>query len=279
MTISGSYPSDYAGQESYMNSVRTTFKMLDAKSSVVTVHGASEPSDAVLQAQWASQIPYMPPSNGASLNWFNPTTQRIEQVYYPILQGNGTLAPYKPKKTVSSGWECLMELVVGTAGQLDTGATIPQTHRHLLITYSARNAFAGTAAEILGLRLNNSAAATHQYITGFTTSGTTPNIGSATTATFGYAGLIPQDNVTDQAQAGVGHIFIPNYSISLAAMGQRPYHGAAASLSNNARPFTKVFIRFAGAFPTLGAITRAALFGTTNANLQRGSKMVIYGLK
>lgn len=278
MTITGTFPPDVESQRDYMNIVNQTFKDLEARTSLVTVHGTTEPSDSVKQAQWALQIPYAPPSNGSLINWYNPITKLIQQVYYPNNAGSGVLLPYKPKPT-NSGLEFIGEWVVGAAGILDTGASysIPDTYRHLLIKYSVRGSGAGTVLEVLKMNLNANVTATHMHVGVVLLSTGTPAITTATAQAYAWAGVVPQNGLTNQAQASVGQIWIPNYNITV--VGERMYWAWCTAFVSNARPYQKNMYRVGGFLPSVGPTTRVQLQSAVSVNFVRGSKMIIYGLK
>lgn len=277
MTITGSFPSNSVSQVGFIDLVNQTFKNLEAKSSVVTVHGSSEPPESTLQAQWASQIPYAPPQNGSILNWFNPITGKVIQAYYPNASGAGNLVPYVPKPT-NSGMDWLADWVVGANGILDTtGFTIPSTYRHLLVTFSVRGAAAGVAVESVKLNLNAVVTATHSYVGSLMDSGTTPIVFSATAVANGYVGTSIQNNVTDQAQAAVGHFWIPNANVTVSGFRQVWAHSTC--LVSNARPYTKRYVRVASFLPVTAAVTRIQLQAGTGNNWVRGSRMTLYGVK
>lgn len=277
MTISGSFPTNLASQLSFIDSVNQTFKNLEAKTSIVTVHGSSEPPESTLQSQWASQIPYAPPQNGSILNWFNPNTSKVIQSYYPNASGAGNLIPYVPKPT-NSGMDWLADWVVGANAILDTtGFTIPSTYRHLLLTFSVRGAAAGVAVESVKINLNNVTTATHSYVGSLVDSGTTPTIFTATAVANGYAATTIQNNVTNQSQAAVGHIWFPNANATI--VGLRHSWATSTCFVSNSRPYTKRFIRVASFFPVTAAIARIQLQAGTGNNWVRGSRMTLYGVK
>lgn len=274
MAISGSYPTDFQDQQDYLVQVNQTFKNVEAQTSSVTVHSASEPAQSTLKTQWASQIPYLPPSNGGQIQWFDPVAQKVQQVYYPVLGGNNNLYPYKSKPT-NIGVVCLGEVVVGAVSNINF--VLPQTAKHLLIQFSFRVSGAGTATEAIACRFNSNATASGQWVGYAVSAAANPVVITNSAQPYGHGGFGVQGGMTNLAQASVGQIFVPYYSATV-AYGGRIMTTTVAGFPSNTRPYTKTIQRTASIIPAVGALTSVLFFPITNLTFQRGSKIVVWGL-
>lgn len=281
MTITGTYPTDSNSQKTYIDGVHEAFKKIESQSNLVAVHGTNAPTDSALQAKWSSLVPYAPPTNGSRLVWFNPSTGRVEQVYYPIAGSAGVLAPYKAKPS-NSGLEFIAEQTIETPAILDISG-ISQAYRHLLITWSGRGAQAGSGSCVLGIRFNNISTTSYDSEQAIIQSGGNPATSGATHvgATYGFLTTGEETGATQQSLSVSGHIFIPNYSISMSSFGRRHYFARGTSVFSNTRPYSKAAVKVWGQSSVTAAITRIQILDITNSPnaLERGSKMIIYGLK
>lgn len=269
MTISSTWSTDINNQRAFIEELLQTQKSIDTTSSIISVHGSSAPSTSDLLTKW-SQTFDVDPQVGSLLNWFNPNTGKVEQIYVP--QG-GVPVPYKPKPTAIN-FELIAEQTVGTAAAIDIN-NIPQTHRHLWIQYSVRSTGAGTTGIIMSIRINNLATNIYDQITLLTLNASAP-LGSVTAASaHGYAGAIPTDGLPSSVVAA-GLIWIPNYSLT--ALSRRVTISQNVFYAGASRPYTKYIIFGKTVANTTPAVTRLTFQGTSGETLQRGSRIRIYGL-
>ena len=275
MTITGSFPqTGLQDQRDYLNQVNQTFKNLEAATASISVHSGSVPSQSALQAAWATAIPFLPPTNGGQMQWFNPVTQKIEQVFYPITGGLNDLAPYKAKPT-NMGMYFIGEQVVGASSNLSIA--VPNTYKHLFITYSVRGTGVGVGQEQLVCRLNGNATATHSHLGYAISTGANPAVLTGAALAQGVVGFCPQGGLTNQNQATVGTIWLQQYSLPVSA-NQRWSHSTCVGFSNNTRPYGKIVQRISTNYPAIATITSVTLFPVTALTFLRGSRMTVWGL-
>lgn len=268
------WPSLYLDQRVYIRNLIEAIETAEAQTLPLTIQKSTEPSQAEFEAAWASLRPDAPtiPDYG-KMQWFNPAFAQLENSYVRLPEAGGILVDTDHKNR-DLPLVLLGSDVAAVTNDTDlTVSNIDQTYRDLLIFLTAHSTRAVTGESWL-FRVN--AGATLYYYQTARQVGATfvaaeglnqaqvpivvPGASLATDANSWIAAFIHIRDYANAARITFGDMQNVAYTLATGATAVQAEHTA--------------FIR-----NSAGAVTSVSVTPTTASTVEKGSSLLVYGLK
>lgn len=268
------WPSMFTDQVGFIRDLIEGIETAEAQTLPLTIQKSTEPSQAEFAAAWSAVRPEAPsiPDYG-KMQWFNPAYNQLENNYLRLPQASGLIVD-TDHKSRELPLVLLGSDTAGVSGDTDlTVSNIDQTYRDLLVMLVGHSTRAVTGENWL-FRLNG-ANTLYYYQAARSASGAFAGVEGINQAQIPIS--VPGTTLTGDANAWVAAmLWIRDYAnasrISFGLMQSISY--ALATGWTAIQPESYAWLRNAA-----GAVSSVGVTPTTASTIEKGSSLLVYGLK